>query len=319
MKFEVETKVSQSNALTTARYKFSRTEKNVLYRILQEVRGKYEQGSMSEGNWRDMAIFLTSKDFAKIADENNTAHAKKALRELSRKAIDVADAEGNWLRVNFICYAQFDAKSKTYEVGVSRKIMPYFVELSKNFTTYGVTVAMALKSTYSQRFYELACMYRYKGSFSYSMAELRKMFDLPASYDIKANFKRKVVDVAVNELKSFFDKGESDLALEYEEKGVGLKTIFKFSVLTSKAEDKEKTLEVFNHAIQKAHYIRQRCQEIYPRDKKFGERVFIFLTQEQPEATQKVFGKLTQLEKDKRGTDLAKLFRWVMKVDYGVR
>ncbi len=318
MKFE-ETKVRQSNALTTARYKFSRTEKNVLYRILQEVRGKYEQGSMSEGNWRDMAIFLTSKDFAKIADENNTAHAKKALRELSRKAIDVADAEGNWLRVNFISYAQYDAKSKTYEVGVSRKIMPYFVELSKNYTTYGVTVAMALKSIYSQRFYELACMNRYKGCFSCTMAELREMLDLPSSYDIKSNFKRKVIDVAVNELKAFYERGESDLALEYVEKGVGLKTTFKFSILTSKAEDKEKTLEVFNHLQQKAGYILKRCQEIYPLDKKYSERVFNFLTQERPEATQKVFDKLTLLEKDKKGTDLAKLFRWVMREDYGVR
>ena len=319
MKFETEIKVSQSNALTTARYKFSRTEKNVLYRILQAVREKYRQGSMGEGKWLDMTIFLTSKDFAKIADENNTPHAKKALRELNRKAIDVADAEGNWLRVNFISFAEYDAKSKTYEVGVSRKIMPYFVELAKNFTTYGVTVAMALKSIYSQRFYELACMFRYRGGFSYTMTELRKMFDLPSSYDIKSNFKRKVVDVAVNELKSLYDKGESDLALEYEEKGVGAKTIFKFSIVYSNEEDKKKNLEAFNSGVQKAHYIHKRCQEIFLNDKKYCERIFVFLTRERPEATQKVFDKFTQLEKDKRGTDLAKLFRWVMKVDYGVR
>lgn len=310
--------VKQSNSLTLARYDFSRTEKNVIYRIIQRVRSEYVEGSMFPDKWSNMIIHLSSNDFSKIADEDHTERARQALRNLRHKDIEIKDAAGNWLNVGFINYAKYRAKDKTYEVEVSKEIMPYLVELVKNFTLYGVTVAMSLKSQYSQKFYELACHWRDTGWFEYDIPELIKLFHLPPSYERKSHIKDRVLDVAKKELKTFYDQGLCDLWLEYTEKGIGEKTKFHFLVHKKEKDNSLKAPQEFNYHVQLAYYIDKRCREVFRRDPKFCERIKLYLDCH-PDKIQSVYDKLMKMEKDYKGTDLAKLLRWVLREDFEIK
>ena len=70
-----------------------------------------------------------------------------------------------WLSIGFVNYVKHIKNKSYFEVQVSKEVLPYYVELAQNFTSYSMTVAIALKSTFSQRFYELCCQYRNAGFF----------------------------------------------------------------------------------------------------------------------------------------------------------
>ena len=89
--------ISQSNALTSSRYDFSPTEKNVLYHIIQKVRHDYIEGTMQRDLWDNMYVQINAADLSRIADEDHTQRARKALRDLRHKDIEIEDEEGNWL------------------------------------------------------------------------------------------------------------------------------------------------------------------------------------------------------------------------------
>ena len=46
--------IAQSNALTSSRYNFSPTEKNVIYHIIKKVRQDYIEGTMQRDLWDNM-------------------------------------------------------------------------------------------------------------------------------------------------------------------------------------------------------------------------------------------------------------------------
>ena len=101
---------------------------------------------------------------------------------------------------------------------VSKEVLPYYVELAQNFTSYSMTVAIALKSTFSQRFYELCCQYRNAGFFFYTVEKLREMFMLENKYKRGCDFKRRVLDDPQKELRELYNTGLCDLYFEFEPK-----------------------------------------------------------------------------------------------------
>ena len=288
--------ISQSNALTSSRYDFSPTEKNVLYHIIQKVRHDYIEGTMQRDLWDNMYVQINATDLSRIADEDHTQRARKALRDLRHKDIEIEDEEGNWLTVGFINYAKYNARTKTYEVEVSKEIMPHLVELARNFTTYSLTVAITLKSRYSQRFYEWAHQYlgRNTKTFFFDIADLRHMLKLGDGYKLKA-----------------------DLWMEYYDEGRGDATRFFFKIHT-KEENQEQERQRVDDLLKMTRYIAIVNNRIFRKDPKFRERVEQALNFS-PEKIRPVFDRLTRLEKDEKASQLPALWRYILKNDFDIK
>lgn len=310
--------LSQSNALTSSRYDFSKLEKNVIYHIIRKVRHDYVEGTMQRDLFDNMYVYINSSDLAQITDEQHTKEARAALRSLRHKDIEMEDEQGNWLNVGFINYAKYNAKTKVYEVEVSKEIMPHLVELATCFTEYSLTVAISLKSKYSQRFYELCCQYRARRTFFLEQSKLRQMLKLKDDeYKLNADFKRFIIDVAMKELKTSYDAGQCDLWFETNTEGRGKDVRYNFKIHTKQDEAQEQ--ELFGAEVRKlALYIHKRCKDIFKRDPKFCVRVIEHLDFN-PDKIQPVFDKLTKMEKDYKGADLAKLLRWVLREDFDIK
>ena len=309
--------ISQSNALTSSRYDFSPTEKRVLYHIIAKVRHDYVEGTMQRDLWNNMYVYINSSDLSTIADADHTERARQALRDLRHKDVEIKDDEGNWLNVGFINYAKYRAKTKQYEVEVSKEIMPHLVELARNFTTYSLTVAITLKSRYSQRFYEWAHQYlgRSTKTFFLDFADLKTMMKLGDGYNLKSNIQNKVIDVALNELKTAYDGKQCDLWLESYDEGRGKSTRWFFKIHTREDDEAERIR--FNEVRKLELYIYNTAKQIFKRDPKFCDRILKALEFE-PDKIQPVFDKLVRLEKDYKGQDLAKLFRYILKEDFKI-
>lgn len=306
--------LSQSNALTQSRYDFSRIEKNVVYHIIQKVRQDYVEGTMQRDLFENMYVYINVADLVRVTDKDHTKEARAALRSLRHKDIEIEDEKGNWLNVGFINYAKFDAKANRYEVEVSKEIMPHLVELAQCFTSYSLTVAISLKSKYSQRIYELCCQYRERGVFFLDQERLRKVMKLENKYPQNQDFKRFVLDVAYKELKDAYDTEQSDLWFEVMTKGRGKDVRYYFKIHTK--EEGQRPINIDERG--KALYIFQRCKEIYPRDPKFPDRILKNLDFS-PDKIKPIYEKLERLEGKYKGADLAKMLRFILDDDFGIK
>lgn len=308
--------LSQSNALTNSRYDFSKIEKNVIYHIIRKVRHDYVEGSMQRDLFENMYVYINASELSKITDEKHTREAKTALRTLRHRDIEMEDAEGNWLNTGFITVAKYNAKARRYEVEVSKEIMPHLVELASCFTEYSLTVAISLKSKYSQRLYEFCCQYRNRHTFFIDQHRLRQMMMLENKYPQNQDFKRYVLDVAYNELKEAYDKGESDLWFDFHQEGRGKDVKYNFRVHTKESDAQQ--LELFEELQGKSIYVYKRCCGIFPKDPKFCKRI-MDSTNFNPEIIAPLHAKLLKLEKEYKGSDLAKLLRYVLGEDFNIR
>jgi hypothetical protein len=314
--------ISQANDLTNAMSPLDLVQKRCFYLIVQQVRKEYVETDKPATKYENMTIHMTSETLARARDAKHVKEAFESLAEL-KKAYFKIFTEKYWLVVGIINYAKYDLKTKTYEVEVSKEILPYLVDLSrKYFTTYNLCVAISLRHVSSQRFYELCNQYKNKAGqrFFLNVDELRQMLLIVNKYESDYKMRVKVFDVAQKELKELYDKGECDLWFEYEpDEGskVGKKyNRYWFTIHTNESEKNQS--ESIKQTQQQALYIYKVALSVFKRDKKFCQRIYTYMNMN-PDKVQPIFDKVTRLEKDYKGTDLAKILRYVLNNDFEVK
>ena len=152
--------VAQDNALTQSKQPFSVMQKRCLYGIIDHVRKVYIDNPQKRGQkdlFDNMYITMPAAYLQKLGDETKDVY--KALKSLCNVEFEL-ETEERWVYTHWVLTADHDKQKNTYTILVSREIMPFLVELAENFTVYDITVAITLKSVYSQRFYELCCQYK---------------------------------------------------------------------------------------------------------------------------------------------------------------
>ena len=306
----------QGNPLTESRYKFSNYEKNAFYVVVKQVRRDYVEREPPRTEFENIRVKIPKTALSQISDEDHPKEAKKALRSLRDKIIEMEDKEGNWLYCGFINQAKYIAKEKVYEVEVSRDLMPYLVELSRHYTEYSLLVAISLKSIYSQRFYELCCQYRNMGKFGKTIEQLKQMFCLEGKYSQLYLFKQKVLDVAQKELKAAYEENQCDLWFDYVQDGRGEKSHFEFFVHTRENQQKQK--EAADEVLKEYRGILTFLRATIKKDPKYIERVSKQLELEVDKVTP-IYHKLLELQKDFAGASLAKMARWILRTDYNIK
>lgn len=310
----------QSNKLTEGRYPFNVMQKRVIYCIARQVRQDYIETQRGPETYSNMRVFLDEKILTEIADETNHAAARKALRSLRERSLELTDDEGNWCVVGFINVAKYIAKDKLYMVEVSEEIMPHLVNLASQYTTYSLTIAVSLKSKWSQRMYELCCQYRNINKNGYhifykTIKQLREMFMLENKYVLLSAFKQNVLDKAANELKLMYDAEQCDLWFEYNQTGKGDKARFEFQIHTRKeAEELKKKMEDQAGIIWSIYKI---LSTILPKDPKFCEKCRKHI-EYHPEKVQPLYLKLNALMERYKGNDLRRITRYVLDEDFGM-
>lgn len=310
-------KITQSNSLTTARYQFSLLEKRVIYLIIKEVRAKHIVTKVGEKTvWNELIIHLTPKMLNEL--ETNVPRIIKALFDLRQKTIDIEDLEGNRLIVGFANYATYDKKTNSYEIEVSRKLLPHLAELSDQFTTYELMTIITLKSIYSQRLYEFCSMYRNKGYFFFDIDKFRFIMMLENKYLQMVHLKNNVLEIARKEIKDAYDKGSCDIYFDYsfdEKTKIGKQyTRIHFKVFNREAKEvKIESLDTLKKLI------RETVKPLFKTDASYTTSIITYAEQN-PDAIDNLLSKISRiaLDADKLPTDKAKLIRTILKADFGI-
>ena len=215
----------QDNFITSGRYEMTALEKNILYAVLAQLKKTDPIGH---------TYLVSTKDIIGInSDRINFENFKKSTERLLSRVIEGVLPNGNTLQVNFISHAEYLKNQGVISIGLSPKVVPFFVDLKKNFTTFDLETALSLKSIYSKRFYELLSKYKNlpNKEFCVKIDLLKSILEIidfksgKDKYPTYTLFKKNVLDVAFNEINKSTDLHFSYEAIEGTKHGRGRKSV----------------------------------------------------------------------------------------------
>lgn len=246
MKEEGQEHKSPTNVIIKSRYGFSRMEKNAIYSIISKVRKEYIEQPGDLENCSNMIVAIEEKKLMGKDDENGKEKEETidGLAKLRHRDVSVEREDGSRFNCGFINWVQYFPDSKVYKLEVSSLVIPYLAELAKRYDdNYSLTVAISLKSKWSQKIYELCYNHRKDmkdgtTSFFIGYWQLRSMLNLYEGYPRLIDFKRRVIEASVKEIKQAFDNNQSDLWFDCVERYVPSKgTDFVFIVFNRDYEE----------------------------------------------------------------------------------
>ena len=250
--------VSWSNILINSPVTYNLLERRTMYFLTGEVKRKFvEKGLGVPDNWKDLYFYLTDEDLGLIGGSKNVPRTYEVLSTMGEKFVTVRylDENGDEIigKLHWVDTFFYDPKKDLYAVRVSPEIMPYLINLNKNFTCFDVGTAMKLRSKYTQKMYELCC--RFGGDYTHyeheqfiqgnvykkrvvpiSVDDFRQLFNLdeirdpktgkvlqPASLENFKDMRRSILDAAQDELLTMYLNNASNVWFDYQTEGNGRK------------------------------------------------------------------------------------------------
>lgn len=147
-------------------------------------------------------------------DSSNLYAVKAAAKKLIKNVCEFEDEKGNWLAFAPITAVFIPAGASTMSIQVNHLYWDQLLNFKRGYRKYNTRVALALKSVYSIRFYQM--MSKRKEPITYDIKELKAMFGLKDKYKLTADFVRYVIEPSKRELD-----GSSPWSFTYEANKVG--------------------------------------------------------------------------------------------------
>lgn len=145
-----------------------------------------------------------------------TIHLRKVL----------SDGSIEFEMINIIPYAKY--QNGVLEFDLNYAIIPYLVELNKNFTEYYLHFVLKLSSAYAIKIYKLLYQYKNIKSRVFRLDELKIQCGLEYKYAAYKDFKKWIIEPSIKQINEL-----TDLCVEYSELKLGRKVDkleFKFYV-----------------------------------------------------------------------------------------
>ena len=161
---------SFNNLLLRSPLRYTMMERRFLYKLSEVIKMRYEKmGLTMRDNWQNLVFNMTDRDLASVGGNTNVMRTYKTVRSLAQKAIvQFHENEDKQLVVDYFHWIdafRWNTSTNDYTVRVSPELYDYVINLTKSFTVLNLHTAILLESKYSQKFYEICCLY--SGDFRY--------------------------------------------------------------------------------------------------------------------------------------------------------
>lgn len=192
--------VVKSNALIQrTRYSLNTQQQKIILYLISKI--KPDDDELVEYDY-DL------KDFCKLCGiethGQNYANLKESILQLHNKAfwIDTEDVD---IMVSWIQTAYIYKKDTRLRIRLDDNLKPFLLHIRNQFTAYELQNILCMRSRYSIRLYEYLKSYANYGSVILSVDELKKILDCEKEYDRWNNFRMRVLDKALAEIKQCSD------------------------------------------------------------------------------------------------------------------
>ena len=190
---------------------------------------------------KDNTVYLSKRDlfaFFKVSDNDKHSRFKQAVEKMQKQAFfQIKEEQGKGFKFKSIVpipYVEWTDYNDEVKIEFHREIMPYLINLKKNFTQHALSDIAELNSKYSIILYRWLSMnynqyehYSVKGGRraeqveayrnpSISVKELRAITDTAKEYKDFRNFEKRVLKNAIEEINE-----HTSFNVTYEKKKAG--------------------------------------------------------------------------------------------------
>ena len=220
--------VYKSNALVEAAYRLSVQEQRIVLACISQVR-------RDEPVTDEVMYTVTAEDVATMAGvpiESTYNQLKEAALRLKRREVRLTqEPNGKGKRasvmitgwVQTIIYREGEGR---VELRFTKDMLPYLTELTKQFTKYALADVAKMESIHAIRLYELLMQWDSIGQREIEIDQLREWFQLEDRYPSIKDFKKWVLDPAVEQINE-----HSPLQVSWTQRKTGRKVshlVFEF-------------------------------------------------------------------------------------------
>lgn len=234
--------VVKSNRLIEASYRLTLNEQRIiLYAI---CRCREEQ----KGLFPDAPVVITADAFAKhfpSIDKGHVYHQlKEAMDALYDRSVTLYETDEDTgkeqvSKTRWISKASYVDGAGRIKIVFTPDVIKYITRLEEEFTSYQLEKVGNMTSAYAVRIYELLTQYREIGSRTLNLKWLRETLQIsPNEYKLTADFKKWVIEVAVDQINKHSDltvsykpqktgRAITDFAFKIKSKGIKLESVDK--------------------------------------------------------------------------------------------
>lgn len=161
---------SFNNLIIRSPLRYTMMERRFLYKLSEAIKKRFnEMGLTMRDNWNNLVFNMTDRDLASVGGNTNVMRTYKTVRSLAQKNIvQFHENKDKQLVVDYFHWIdafRWNTSTNDYTVRVSPELYDYVINLTKSFTVLNLHTAILLESKYSQKFYEICCLY--SGDFRY--------------------------------------------------------------------------------------------------------------------------------------------------------
>ena len=217
-KFEIDiarshTVVKANELIQKSRFELSSQEQKVILCLISKIKPNDKEFQEYE---------FEINEFCKLCgietnNGKNYKNIKDTIKKLSDKSLWITLDAGTEVLLRWVNTAKIDKRSGVIKLGLHEIMKPYLLELKARFTQYELINTLTMRSQYSIRLYELLKSHEYKGKWLVEIDKLKRLLSAE-NYKLYANFKQKVLGIAMREINDL-----SDIDVEYEALKVGRK------------------------------------------------------------------------------------------------
>ncbi len=210
--------VVKSNRLVEASYRLGLVEQRI---VLYAIVCARETGCGL--NAIDF-VSISARDYAEHfhSDEDSAySQIKDAALSLYERGFELYDIDPDsgkprTIKARWVSAASYIDGNGVIQLRFSPDIVPYITRLEKEFTRYNLEMVANMSSIYAVRMYELLIQWGSVGIREIEIAWLRQVLMVGDQYKLVKDFKRWVVDVALNQINTF-----SDINASYTQRKAG--------------------------------------------------------------------------------------------------
>lgn len=191
----------KNNVLIKARYSLSLVQSNILISILYKLqRDQKGQATciISRKELQNLIANKNQKTLPAITKILNTFMNEKIYfkqeKENSKYSI--------WGEYNFISGYEYDDENDTFKIVCAERVHELLLSYMQiGYTPINLSIYLSLKSTYSQRIYDLLRLWsNTMKNITYEIDELKELLMLENKYKDYSDFKKAVLNKSINEL-----------------------------------------------------------------------------------------------------------------------
>ena len=230
--------ISKANSFVEASYQMTLDE----MRVLSLTLGVFDPLNPKRGF--DFTVSEFCEHFPDVNPDIAYVQVQKAIRKISSRWMVLQNDERVLHEVAFVTDRVYFKKEGRFYIEFHEKLLPYIANLKNKYTKYELVNIGAFTSTHTIRLYELCSQYRKVGEREIKLDELKDWLQISNKYKVYADFRKWVLEPAVEEINA-----KSDLLVSVDAITRGRRIVaLKFTIsVKKKAVNVEKKRPPFPH------------------------------------------------------------------------